>query len=191
MALGSLPSFFLLLSIPTAFASSLTQARRLGSITGFVHGTSGVNDPAAQGTLRLFETIISAMQPEEKADLSLFNSAARQRVATEAGCTVSQVDDCIARYLWTKNMASRMAQLRREGREMPKSIDELEKMVGSWRGYKSGGAGAGGGVNGGVAAVGPDGETCPLAGMEVGKNTKCPKTRKAYKACCGRKAPNK
>lgn len=44
------------------------------------------------------------MRPEEKKDLALFDRAARRRVADEAGCTTSQVDDCIARFLWTRQM---------------------------------------------------------------------------------------
>ena len=34
------------------------QARRLGGLSGFVHGTAAIQDGAAQGTLRLFENII-------------------------------------------------------------------------------------------------------------------------------------
>lgn len=82
----------------------MAQARRLGSVTGFVHGTSAISDPAAKGTLRLFETIVGAMRDTEKADLASFGAAERARVAAEAGCTLTQVDDCIARYLWMKSM---------------------------------------------------------------------------------------
>ncbi len=32
-----------------------------------------------------------------------------------------------------------------------------------------------------------NGQPCPLAGMDAGKNTKCPLTRKAFKSCCGKK----
>ena len=40
------------------FGDQIKKARRLGSLTGFVHGTAAVNDSAAQGTMRLFEQII-------------------------------------------------------------------------------------------------------------------------------------
>ena len=44
------------------------------------------------------------MRPEEKRDLALFDGAARKRVAADVGCTTGQVDDCIARFLWTRQM---------------------------------------------------------------------------------------
>ena len=40
------------------FASGLKQARRLGGLTGWVHGTSAAADPTAQGTLRMYERIV-------------------------------------------------------------------------------------------------------------------------------------
>lgn len=89
---------------PAAFARGMAQARRLGSLTGFVHGTRAISDPAAKGTLRLFETIVGAMRDMEKANLASFGAEERARVAAEVGCTTSQVDDCIARYLWMKSM---------------------------------------------------------------------------------------
>jgi hypothetical protein len=193
-----------------SFASSIRQARRLGSLTGFVHGTSGISDASAQGTMRMFESVIEAMTPEEKADLSAFDAVARKRVAASAGCSTAQVDDCMARYLWMKSMTSKLAKLRREGKEMPKSIEEMERAVGNWRQYKSempfaaGAAsaamvngdamgvraeasGAAGGAMVPMDAVGPKGQPCPLAGSLVGRNTKCTLTRKAYKACCGKR----
>ena len=172
------------------YASSVKRARQLGSLTGFASGTTSASDPTAVGTLRLFENIIAAMLPEEKSNLESFNSPARQRVASTVGCTTAQVDDCIARYQWTKSMTSKMAQLKKEGKPVQTCIDDVERLLGTWRQYKtesknSGGGSGGGGVAG--APTGPKGKACPLAGFEsIGKNTKCPLTKKAYKSCCGK-----
>jgi len=144
-----------------------------------------VSDPAAQGTLRMFENIIEAMKPEERADVSSFGSVARERVAAETKCTLQQVDDCIARYLWTSSMSRKMAELRREGKDMPKSIDDLERVVGTWQQFKTQR-----GVTVNEMHVGKGGVPCPLAGMQPGRNTKCMLTKKAYKSCCGRKIHN-
>ncbi|KAL4425345.1 hypothetical protein ABPG75_009361 [Micractinium tetrahymenae] len=126
------------------FGTSLKRARQLGGLSGFVHGTSAINDGQAQGTLRMFEQIIDAMRPEEKKDLKLFDSAARQRVAAE-----------------------------------------VDRMLGSWRQYKTE---ADSSAEGGVPLdhLGPKGQRCGLAGQPVSRNTKCPLTRKAFKACCGK-----
>lgn len=37
-----------------------------------------------------------------------------------------------------------------------------------------------------LTVVSPRGGQCPLAGQPASRNTKCPLTKKAYKACCGR-----
>jgi signal recognition particle GTPase len=44
------------------------------------------------------------MTPAEKKDLALFDAPARRRVAADVGATTNQVDDCIARYLWTRQL---------------------------------------------------------------------------------------
>lgn len=180
-----------------AFASSLKHARRLGGITGFVHGTGSISDPTAQGTMRLFESVIAAMKPQEKVDLALFNAPARQRVATDVGCTTSQVDDCIARFLWMRSMTAKLAELKKQGKPMPSSMTDVEAMLGSWRQYKtemgtSGSALAGGegGLAHNIVPMGTQnskGQACPMAGIQVSRNTKCPLTRKAFKNCCGKK----
>lgn len=36
-------------------------------------------------------------------------------------------------------------------------------------------------------AKAPQGLPCPWAGQHVGRSTKCPATRKSFKACCGKK----
>lgn len=42
------------------------------------------------------------------------------------------MDDCIAKYLWVKQMGSRMADLKRAGKPLPKTVDEVEQMLGIW-----------------------------------------------------------
>ena len=41
-----------------SFGKQLKQARLLGGLSGFVHGTGAIRDGSAQGTLRLFEQVI-------------------------------------------------------------------------------------------------------------------------------------
>ena len=82
-------------------------------------------------------------------------------------------------------MTSTLASLKRSGGRLPASMDELEAVVGDWRQYRST-TQAGGGGAGQQQFEGPGGRACPLVGAQPGRNTKCPLTRKAYKACCGR-----
>ena len=70
------------------------------------------------------------MSAEEKEDLNSFGVAGRQRVAQSGGCTVAQVDDCIAKYLWMREMLAGVAKAKREGRPVPKSIEDMEQSLG-------------------------------------------------------------
>ena len=81
-------------------------------------------------------------------------------------------------------MCSKLAELKKEGKPMPRNVEELEAMVG---GLQLGAAG-GTAPQVGATALGPRGEPCPLAGTNPGRSTKCPLTRKSYKNCCGKSA---
>lgn len=173
-----------------SFASTLRTTRRVGVLRGYVSGTSNIQDPAAQGTLRLYEEIIEAMNAEEKADLSLFNAAARQEVAFKCCCTVPQVDDCIAKYEWTRQMLREMATLRRQGKPLPKTVAEVEQsgQITSWREKRHADEQSAFSGTGVVprSQVDSKGRPCPLRGMTVGRSTKCALSKKSWKSCCGK-----
>ena len=42
----------------------------------------------------------------------------------------SQVDDCIAKFEWMAQMTQQMAAMKRAGKPMPASIDEIEAKLG-------------------------------------------------------------
>lgn len=42
-----------------------------------------------------------------------------------------QVDDCIRKYMWSRDMMGGLAKLKREGRPMPKSIEEFQQLMGT------------------------------------------------------------
>eukprot|EP00889_Picochlorum_renovo_P004477 jgi/Picre1/31507/NNA_006859.t1 len=150
--------------------------------------------PAAQGTLLLYEKIIEHMNSEEREDANPFFVDRKAIVAEQVGCSVEQVEDCIARFKWTQHMMRTLAAYRKKGNPMPKTMEELEQVVGKWQSFRSseGGVASSGVVSSGsiviaMDAVSPkDGKPCGLAGMTVGRSTKCPRFRKSYKACCGK-----
>lgn len=43
---------------------------------------------------------------------------------------VHQVDDCIAKYEWMAHMTKQMAALKRAGKPLPQSVEEMEGMLG-------------------------------------------------------------
>jgi hypothetical protein len=163
-------------------------------MSGFAFGSTSASDPAAQGTLLLYEKIIECMNEEEREDVNAFSLNRKVIVAEQVGCSVEQVEDCIARFKWTQHMMRTLAAYRKKGNPMPKTMEELEQVVGKWQSFRSSEAGvaSSGVVSSGsiviaMDAVSPkDGKPCGLAGMTVGRSTKCPRFRKSYKACCGK-----
>ena len=81
--------------------------------------------------VQLLAYVYRAMSAEEKDDLSSFGVAGRQRVAEAAGCTVAQVDDCVAKYLWMRQMLAAVAKAKREGKPVPSNIQDMEQSLGA------------------------------------------------------------
>lgn len=83
-------------------------------------------------SLETVRGISRVMTEGEKTELSTFSVAGRQRVAQDAKCTVAQVDDCVAKYLWMREMLAGVAQAKREGKPVPKSIEDMEQSLGTY-----------------------------------------------------------
>jgi hypothetical protein len=163
------------------FVASLSRARRLGGLTGSAFGTSAVDSAGARGALKKLEDIAAAI-PEAQArgilDPAVFGPAERRAAAEAAGVSVAAVDDLVRKYRLTREMAAEVARRHKAGEKLPTSVEELEASVGAkWSSRKGGEGGEAGG------------ESCPLARSFVlpGRNTKCPKTGRAWKNCCGKK----
>ncbi len=168
--------------------------RKLGSISGSAFGAKA-SDAGTQGFLRNTELVIGAMTPEERERESL---TAEQVVALarKLDLSVEQVDAVMGRYKYTKHMMAVLARRKREGKPMPKTLEEVEQLTGDWRSFMASSSlshsgAASGGPNGFIIipadAIHPSkGGPCGLSGMSVGRSTKCPRFRKSYKACCGR-----
>ena len=43
----------------------------------------------------------------------------------------TKVDDCLKKYMWSRDMMGGLAKLKREGRPMPKTIDEFQQLMGT------------------------------------------------------------
>jgi len=161
-----------------AYRTQIGRARRVAALGGAIGGAARASsDPHAQGNLRLYEAIIDAMEPRHRADLASFDGAARARVAASAGASPAQVDDCLAKYEWTRAAMGVLADRKVTGQALPTSMEELEAMVG-----RRGGGGGSGSATSAPAA-------CPFAGRAPppGRNAVCGRTGKKWKNCCGGK----
>jgi len=158
------------------FVSSLSRARRLGGLTGSAFGTTAVNGAGARGALKKLEDIAACIPPELRTrvlDPSAFGVAERRAAAEAAGVPLAAVDDLVRKYRLTREMAAEVARRHKAGEKLPTSVEELEASVGArWSSsFKVNNEG--------------EGDGCPLSRSAPGRNTKCPKTGRAWKNCCG------
>lgn len=179
----------------SSYLKQLKMARRLGSMTGNAFGSSNASDPGTQGFLLMSEMVIEKMTEEERSkptDEFVFTRTRKEDIAQDIGCSLEQIDDCIARYMWTRHMMSTLAEYRKKGNDMPTTMEELEQLTGRWTDFKqqygtqTSSLSSSGSIVIPLDAMSPKGGPCGLAGMTVGRSTKCPSMRKSYKACCGR-----
>lgn len=159
------------------FVASLSRARKLGGLTGSAFGTTAIDSAGARGALKKLEDIAAAVPENLKAqilDPAVFGPSERRAVAEAAGVSTAAVDDLVRKYRLTREMAAEVARRHRSGEKLPASVEELEASVGARWSSSKGGGGEGGE------------ESCPLARSAPGRNTKCSKTGRAWKNCCGK-----
>ena len=185
------PSRFASLARQDSYLSQISAARKLGSISGSAFGAKA-SDPQTQGFFRNTELVIAALTDDEKKRETVSASRA-DALAQQLDLSVDQVQQVLGRFKYTKHMMSVLAQRKRDGLDMPSSIEDVEKLTGNWRSFVSGGGDPATTSATTSATIVPadalhpkHGGQCGLAGMTVGRSTKCPRYRKSYKACCGR-----
>jgi hypothetical protein len=167
-----------------SYLTQISRARTLAAMGSAIGGAGRASaDPQAQGNLRLYENIIGAMDPAHRADPASFDAPSRAAVAASAGVSVAQVDDCMAKFDWTREMMRVLAARKAAGQPMPASVTELEAVMGDWRAKRR--AGGGGAAAAPASASAPG--SCPFQGRPTpGRNAVCGKTGKKFKNCCAR-----
>eukprot|EP00959_Pyramimonas_sp_CCMP1952_P222629 4654091-Pyramimonas_sp.AAC.1 len=121
-------------------------------------------------------SIIGAMTDEEKAVPAKISADAKKRIASKVGTSAQAVTDCIGKYNFMRNAVLKMGEIKRSGKELPKTWEEMEKLLGGgYRGVPGPGR---------QAAHVPGANVISEAGSR-GKNAPCPcGSGKLYKRCC-------
>ncbi|CAA6672424.1 unnamed protein product [Spirodela intermedia] len=106
----------------------MDTARKLGSLKQYVVG-------------RCSETTISVEFEKQSAILRYLGtidptgenlqSTQKQDAAKHCNCTVKEVENTLARYTWAKDAQKKVEKLKEEGKPMPRSFTELQKLMGS------------------------------------------------------------
>ncbi|XP_078432162.1 SEC-C motif protein isoform X2 [Wolffia australiana] len=146
------------------FASQMDTARKVGSLKQFVVGRCSETTISVE-----FEKQSSILRYLGSVDPTGENlqSTHKQDAAKHCNCTLTEVENTLARYLWAKDAQKKLEKLKEEGNPLPKSFSELQKMMGSTPlDLARGGAEKSG---------------------QLGRNSLCPcGSTKKYKKCCGK-----
>ncbi|KAF5453900.1 hypothetical protein F2P56_023612 [Juglans regia] len=94
-------------------------------------------------------------------------SSQKQEAAKHCNCTIADVENTLAKFTWAKEAQKKIEKLKEEGKPMPKSIAEVQKLVGS---------------------TPLDLARSNLAKSgQISRNALCPcGSKKRYKRCCGK-----
>ncbi|CAM6129673.1 unnamed protein product [Calypogeia fissa] len=148
------------------FADELRKAQAFGKLTQFGRGLPRGGEAVAACSLQRQEEILRKLASYSP-DGQRLEAKHKSEVATQCGCTVKDVNDVLGKYEWAREANARMMRLKAEGKPLPKSLDEVEKMMGSrWKAAAS--------VN-----LSKDSQSS--------RNVPCPcGSGKKYKRCCGK-----
>ncbi|GMY21146.1 protein translocase subunit seca [Fagus crenata] len=146
------------------FADELKNARRLGTFKQYIVGRS--SDATFADAFEKQQVIIRYLAGFDPTGENI-QSSQKQEAAKHCNCTVADVENALAKFTWAKEAQKKLEKLKEEGKPMPKSIAEVQKLMGS---------------------TPLDIARSNLAKSgQISRNALCPcGSKKRYKRCCGK-----
>ncbi|GLT47615.1 hypothetical protein SLA2020_213010 [Shorea laevis] len=146
------------------FADELKNARRLGTFKQYMVGRS--SEATFVDAFEKQEAIIRYLGGFDPSGENL-QSNHKQATAKQFNCTVADVENALAKFTWAKEAHKKIEKLKEEGKPLPKSMGEVQKLMGS---------------------TPLDVARSNLAKSgQISRNAPCPcGSQKRYKRCCGK-----
>ncbi|WCJ43996.1 hypothetical protein M5689_024694 [Euphorbia peplus] len=146
------------------FADELKNARRIGSFKQFIVGRS--SEATFADAFEKMERVIRYLSQHDSTGENL-NTAQKQEAAKRCDCTIADVEGALAQFIWAKQAQIKVQKLKDEGKPVPTSIAEVQKLMGS---------------------TPLDMARSNLAKSgQLSRNALCPcGSKKRYKRCCGK-----
>ncbi|KAK7332911.1 hypothetical protein VNO80_29667 [Phaseolus coccineus] len=146
------------------FADEMKNARRIGAFKEFMVGRS--SEATFSSAFEKYEAIIRYLGVLDPTGENL-QTAQKQEAAKHCGCTIADVENALAKFTWAKEAQKKIEKLKEEGKPMPKSFAEVQKLVGS-------------------TPLDLARSNLAQAG-QISRNALCPcGSKKRYKRCCGK-----
>ncbi|EEF49719.1 protein translocase subunit SecA [Ricinus communis] len=110
------------------FADELKNARRVGSFKKFIVGRS--SEATFSDAFEKMERIIRYLSGFDPTGENL-QTTQKQEAAKHCNCTIAEVERSLAQFTWAKEAQKKLQKLKEEGKPAPKSIAEIQKLMGS------------------------------------------------------------
>ncbi|KAJ4955097.1 hypothetical protein NE237_011880 [Protea cynaroides] len=146
------------------FADEMKTARKMGQFKQFVVGRG--SEATIADAFEKQEGIIRYLATLDPTGDNLLTSQ-KKDAAKHCNCTIADVENALAKFTWAKEAQKKIEKLKEEGKPMPKSLAEVQKLMG----------------------------TTPLdvarsnlaKSGQISRNALCPcGSKKRYKRCCGK-----
>lgn len=146
------------------FADELGKAKKLGTLKQYIVGRG--SEATFIDAFAKQEAILRYLGAFDPNGENLQNSQ-KQEAAKHCNCTIADVENTLAKFSWAKEAQEKLEKLKEEGKPMPKTMAEVQKLMGSTPMdlAKSNMAKSG----------------------QISRNAFCPcGSKKRYKKCCGK-----
>nr|XP_043631193.1 protein translocase subunit SecA 1 [Erigeron canadensis] len=145
------------------FADELKKARKLGTFKQYMVGRS--SEATFADAFEKQEAIIRFLGGFDNTGENIQPSQ-KQEAAKKLKCTIADVENTLAKFTWAKEAQRKIEKLKEEGKPMPKSLGEVQKLMGS--------------TPMDVA------QSNMAKSGQISRNALCPcGSKKRYKRCCG------
>ncbi|KAL2942415.1 Protein translocase subunit SecA [Bienertia sinuspersici] len=146
------------------FADELGKARKVGALKQYVVGRS--SEATFSDAFEKQEAILRYLANFDPNGENLLVSQ-KQEAAKQCKCTVADVENTLAKFLWAREAQYKLQKLKDEGKPMPKSMAEVQKLMGSTP------------LDLAKSNMAESGQ--------ISRNAFCPcGSKKRYKRCCGK-----
>ncbi|CAN1196595.1 Protein translocase subunit SecA [Linum perenne] len=148
----------------TRFADELKKAQKVGSFKQYIVGRS--SEATFSDAFAKMEAVIRYLSTFDPAGENLQTSH-KQAAAKHCNCTIAEVESALAKFTWAKQAQAKLDKMKEEGKPMPKSLAEVQKLMGN---------------------TPMDLARSNLAKSgQISRNAFCPcGSKKRYKKCCGK-----
>ncbi|CAM8926047.1 unnamed protein product [Rhodiola kirilowii] len=146
------------------FAEQLRMAKRAGNLKQFVVGRS--SEATFTDAFEKQEAVLRYLGGFDPNGENIQVSH-KQEAAKKCNCTILEVENTLAKYTWAKEAQKKIEKLKEEGKPMPTSLAEVQKLMGS-------------------SPLDLARSNMAKSG-QISRNAPCPcGSKKRYKRCCGK-----